>query len=117
MVDTLLSRQLIMQRLDDRVRRHADIHDTERRRGNGSIVSSGPDVFRSEACRVLKNRSGFELCIITLPFRESGSRALRPSEDYTSMDRRLIHCDGRENLLARSFTRQHQRVKLLLRDA
>ena len=33
------------------------------------------------------------------------------------MDRRLIHCDGRENLLARSFARQHQRVKLLLRDA
>ena len=34
-----------------------------------------------------------------------------------SMDRRLVHRDGREHLLACSCARQHQRVKLLLRDA
>ena len=33
-----------------------------------------------------------------------------------SMDRRLVHRAGREHLLAHSFARQYQRVKLLLRN-
>ena len=43
--------------------------------------------------------------------RDQRTRMVEPS-----MDRRLVHRDGREHLLARLCARQYQRVKLLLRD-
>ena len=43
--------------------------------------------------------------------RDQNTRMVEPS-----MDRRLVHRAGREHLLAHSFARQYQRVKLLLRD-
>ena len=44
--------------------------------------------------------------------REQSTRMVEPS-----MNRRLVHRDGREHLSAHSCARQDQRVQLLLRDA